>query len=89
MTIRNYNYIKIVKYKIFSNIKKIKPAQPFIVEQDSVHHGLLQCTHNFVLHNCKGRAKGLFEIVVAVAVQRVFCLEIHQNNVFLFFKNYF
>jgi hypothetical protein len=89
MTIRNYNYIKIVKYKIFSNIKKIKPAQPFIVEQDLVHHGLLQCTNDFVLHNCKGRAKGLFEIVVAVAVQRVFCLEIHQNNVFLFFKNYF
>jgi hypothetical protein len=41
MTIRNYNYIKIVKYKIFSNIKKIKPVKPFIMEQDFVHRGLL------------------------------------------------
>jgi hypothetical protein len=31
----------------------------------------------------------VFEIVVAVAVQRVFRVEIHQNKVFLFFKNYF
>jgi len=31
----------------------------------------------------------VFEIVVAVAVQRVFRVEIRQNKVFLFFKNYF
>jgi hypothetical protein len=28
-------------------------------------------------------------IVVAVAVQSVFRLEMHQNEVFLFFKNHF
>jgi len=33
---------------------------------------------------------GVFEIVVMVAVESVFCLEMHQNEVFfLFFKNYF
>jgi hypothetical protein len=31
----------------------------------------------------------VFEIVIAVAVQSVFRLEMHQNNNFLFFKNYF
>ena len=31
----------------------------------------------------------VFEIVVTVAVQSVFRLEIHQDDVFLFFKNYF
>jgi hypothetical protein len=31
----------------------------------------------------------VFEIVVAVAVQRVFRVEIRQNKVFLFLKNYF
>ena len=31
----------------------------------------------------------MFEIVVAVAVQSVFRIEIHQSKVFLFFKNYF
>jgi hypothetical protein len=28
-------------------------------------------------------------VVVAVAVQSVFHLEMHQNEIFLFFKNYF
>ena len=32
---------------------------------------------------------GVFEIVVAVAVQSIFRLEMHQNKFFLFFKNYF
>jgi hypothetical protein len=32
---------------------------------------------------------GVFEIVVTVAVQSVFRLEIHQDDVFLFFKNRF
>jgi hypothetical protein len=32
---------------------------------------------------------GVFGIVVAVAVQSAFCLEMHQNKVFLFLKNYF
>jgi len=32
---------------------------------------------------------GLFKIVVAVAVQSVFCLEMHQSEVFLFFKKLF
>jgi hypothetical protein len=31
----------------------------------------------------------VFEILVAVAVQSVFRLQMHQNKVFLFFKNYF
>jgi hypothetical protein len=31
----------------------------------------------------------MFVIVVAVAVQSVFRLEMHQNDIFLFFKNYF
>jgi len=31
----------------------------------------------------------LFEIVVGIAVQNVFRLEIYQNDVFLFLKNYF
>jgi len=29
--------------------------------------------------------KALFEIVVAVTVQSVFCLEMHQNKVFFYF----
>jgi hypothetical protein len=33
--------------------------------------------------------KGLFGILVAVATQNVFRLEMHQNNIFLVFKNYF
>jgi hypothetical protein len=32
---------------------------------------------------------GVFGIVVAVAVQSAFRLEMHQNKVFLFLKNYF
>jgi hypothetical protein len=31
------------------------------------------------------RTNGMFENVVAIAVQNVFRLEMHQNNVFLFF----
>ena len=31
----------------------------------------------------------IYGIVVAVAVQSVFRLEMHQNKVFLFLKNYF
>jgi hypothetical protein len=27
--------------------------------------------------------------VLTVAVQNAFCLEMHQNNMFLFFKNHF
>jgi hypothetical protein len=33
--------------------------------------------------------KGLFEIVVTVVIQSAFHLEMHQNNVFSFFKNHF
>jgi len=32
---------------------------------------------------------GLFESVVAVAFQSVFHFEMYQNDIFLFFKNYF
>ena len=35
------------------------------------------------------RINGMFEIVVAMIIQSAFCLEMHQNKVFLFFKNYF
>jgi len=35
------------------------------------------------------RERGMFESVVAVAFQSAFHVELHQNNVFLFFKNYF
>ena len=31
----------------------------------------------------------LFDSVVAIAFQNVFYVEMHQNNIFLFFKNYF
>jgi hypothetical protein len=31
----------------------------------------------------------VIEIVIIVAVQSVFRLEMYQNNIFLFFKNYF
>jgi hypothetical protein len=31
----------------------------------------------------------LFGIVAAVVVQNTFRLEMYQNNIFLFFKNYF
>ena len=31
----------------------------------------------------------VFEIIVAVAIQSVFHLEMYQNKIFLFFKNYF
>jgi len=51
---------------------------------------------NFVLKNLREHGfnhvsglEGLFGIVVAVAVQSVFCLEMHQNNFFLLFKNNF
>jgi len=33
--------------------------------------------------------KGLFGIAVAIAVQSVFRLEMHQNDIYLFLKNYF
>jgi hypothetical protein len=29
----------------------------------------------------------LFGIVIAVAIQNAFCLEIHQNDIFFIFKN--
>jgi hypothetical protein len=51
---------------------------------------------NFVLKNLREHGfnhvsglEGLFGIVIAVAVQSVFCLEMHQNNFFLLFKNNF
>jgi hypothetical protein len=34
-------------------------------------------------------SKRIFDSVVAVAFQIIFCIEMHANNVFLFFKNYF
>jgi hypothetical protein len=39
-----------------------------------------------VSHAC---ITGVFEIVVAVTIQSAFCLKMHQNKDFLFFKNYF
>jgi hypothetical protein len=36
----------------------------------------------------KGKLR-LFEILVAVAFQNVFCTEMYQNEFFYFFKNYF
>jgi len=33
--------------------------------------------------------KNSFKSLVVVAFQNVFYLKIHQNNIFLFFKNYF
>jgi hypothetical protein len=44
------------------------------------HFSNVMHTNNFGL--------GVFKIVVAVMIQSVFRLEIHQNN-FLFFKKYF
>jgi hypothetical protein len=35
------------------------------------------------------RERGMFESVVVVAFQSVFHAELHQNDVFLFLKNYF
>jgi hypothetical protein len=32
---------------------------------------------------------GLYGSMVAIAFQIVFCVKIHVNDVFLFFKNYF
>jgi hypothetical protein len=32
---------------------------------------------------------GLYGSMVAIALQIVFCVKIHVNDVFLFFKNYF
>jgi len=32
---------------------------------------------------------GVFKSVVVITVQSDFCSEIHQNNIFLFLKNYF
>jgi hypothetical protein len=37
----------------------------------------------------RSMSKSIFRIVVMVAVQGVFCLEMHKNKFFLFFKNYF
>ena len=34
-------------------------------------------------------SKGVFEIVVIMTVQNAFLIEIDQNEVFLFLKNYF
>jgi hypothetical protein len=31
----------------------------------------------------------VFKIVVAIAFKNVFRLEMHQNNIFIFLKNYF
>jgi hypothetical protein len=39
--------------------------------------------HRMALQSC------VFESVVAVVFKRTFRVEIHQNDVFLFFKNYF
>jgi hypothetical protein len=38
---------------------------------------------------CWNDDSGVFEIVVVVAVQSTFRLEMHRNEVFLFFKNHF
>jgi len=47
---------------------------------DSIKINVLSISHNM----------GVFGIMVAVAVQSAFRLEMHQNKVFfLFFKNYF
>jgi hypothetical protein len=35
------------------------------------------------------QTEGVFGSVVAVSFQRVFCSEMHQNNVFIFLKNNF
>jgi len=42
-------------------------------------------TSNFKLREYKD----LFESVVIIVFQSAFHAEIHQNNIFLFFKNYF
>jgi hypothetical protein len=45
-----------------------------------------------ILRTCfRSASKGVFGIVIAVAVaiQSVFCIEMHQNKLFLFLKKYF
>ena len=40
-------------------------------------------------NNLLPRVSGLFENMVVITIQSTFYLEIHQNDFFLFFKNYF
>jgi hypothetical protein len=41
------------------------------------------------LHYIITYTKNVFESVVAVVFQNIFHSKIYQNNIFLFFKNYF
>jgi hypothetical protein len=42
-----------------------------------------------ICQNTRYYYKGLLESVVVIIFQNVFHAEMHQNDVFLFFKNYF
>jgi hypothetical protein len=44
---------------------------------------------NLIYNRCLTLFFSVFKSVVVIAVQSDFCSEIHQNNIFLFLKNYF
>jgi hypothetical protein len=46
-------------------------------------------TNNVEKQSSQTKAWGLFESVITVAFQNVFHTEMYQNDIFLFFKNYF
>ena len=45
--------------------------------------------NNILTTNHYHNTKNMFGSVVAVAFQITFCAEMHVNDIFLFFKNYF
>jgi len=44
---------------------------------------------NIVIKACKGQKACIFDNMIEVAFQITFRAEIHVNDIFLFFKNYF
>jgi hypothetical protein len=66
-------YIYINNTKIFFILKKL------ILHTHSIIHA----------NNLIGTINTMFDSMIAVAFQIIFCVEMHANDIFLFFKNYF
>jgi hypothetical protein len=50
---------------------------------------LLSLSSNIILMHFSPKQACLFGGVVVIDFENAFCVEMHQNNIFLFFKNYF
>jgi hypothetical protein len=66
-----------------------KLTKPYNKTHNSRFHIIINVKTNILNRAIKLLLTNMFESVIVIIFKSVFHTEMHQNNVFLFFKNYF